>query len=133
MAITPNRGVVEPYSQLELTFLCQTKAMENAKGLICNLMSEDSNVPVTPGFDRNASYDRETATDYYYTASFTFGEIDYKLPLKLQARAVLPNIRINTQYVNFGSCAVNDRKDYELKIENLNNEAPVDFRFKTVS
>ena len=42
---------------------------------------------------------------------------------------MLPLIRLSTNYINFGSCEVNERKDYELKIENLNQEASVDFKF----
>ena len=128
MTIKPHRGVVEPYSQIELTFVCHTKPPENPRACINNVM-EDMN----PGNEQPVYHSDENATDYFYSAAFTFKQTDYKLSIDLLARAVLPNIRLSTNYINFGSCSVHDRKDYNLKIENLNDEIPVDFVFNTVS
>jgi hypothetical protein len=75
----------------------------------------------------NRSFAIDNISDYFYEANFTFGDIDFKLQTQLLARAIQPSLKASTSYINFGQCQVADRKDFELKIENLNDELPVDF------
>ena len=97
MTIKPDRGVIEPYSQMELTFICHTKPPENPRACLNHAMEDINPVNEQP------AYSDENSADYFYSAVFTFSETEYKLSIDLRAHALLPNIRMSTNYVNFGS------------------------------
>jgi hypothetical protein len=91
-------------------------------------MMEDIN----PASEGNRSLVIDNTTDYFYVANFTFGEIEVKLQTQILAHAILPSLKLSTNYINFGACEVSDRKDYMLRIENMNDESPVEFKVASV-
>ncbi|CAG9335550.1 unnamed protein product [Blepharisma stoltei] len=129
MKAEPSHGIVDAYSQLHILFTCHSKVLDKVKGHSSNMM-ENGNAA---SGDMNASYIVDNMINYFYTAIFNFQELDSKLPLQLQATAVIPNIKVSQNAVFFPQCAVNDRRDVLVKIENMNDELSVDFSFNQVS
>lgn len=128
MKSEPSSGLIDAYSQLHVKFSCHSKVMDKAKGFVHNMMEESN-----PAGELSSSYIVDNMIDYFYTAIFNFQELDSKLYLQLQARALLPNIRISQNAVFFPQCPVNDRRDFLVKIENMNDELPIDFYYSQVS
>ena len=128
MKAQPQSGVVEPYSQLPIKFICHSKVTDKLKGFVHNMMEESNGAG-----ELSNSYLVDNVIDYFYTAIFKFSELDSKLCLQLQARAILPNVKISQSSVFFPDCPVNDRRDFLLKIENMNDELSVDFAFGKVA
>lgn len=127
MKVEPQVGEVEPYSKIPLKFNCFSKVMEKCKGFVHNMMEENHH-------EMSSSEIVDNVIDYYYTAIFNFeGKFPGKLFLQLQARAVLPNLRISHNAIFFPPCAVNEQRDFLVKLENVNEELPIDFSFDKVA
>ena len=128
MIASPSKGAVEAYSQFPIKFTCHSKVIENPKGFIHNMMEEQN-----PAGEINQSFIVDNIIDYFYTASFGFGKFDFKLNLQLQARAILPNVKILTNSINFGDCNVHDTRDFLLTLENMNEEIPLEYEFDRIA
>ena len=126
MKSEPEAGVVEAYSQVMIRFSCHSKVLDRVKGFVHNMMEEGN-------AEFNMSYMVDNMIDYFYTAVFKFKEIDQKLLLQLQARALLPNVKISQNAVFFPACPIGDRRDVPIKIENLNEELEINFSFSKVA
>jgi hypothetical protein len=126
MMAEPESGVVEPYSHVVLKFTCHSKLVERLKGFIHNLMEDH-------GRDAISSEVVDNALDYFYTAIFTFPQLEQRINLQLQARAVLPSLQLSSTGFHFPPCEVKDRRDLMMNMTNLNDELPIDFTFDKVS
>lgn len=126
MKSEPEAGVVEAYSQVMIKFSCHSKVLDRVKGFVHSMMEEGN-------AEANFSYMVDNMIDYFYTAVFRFKEIDQKLLLQLQARALLPNIKISQNAVFFPACPLGDRRDVPIKIENLNEQLEISFSFSKVA
>lgn len=126
MKSEPEYGRVDAYSQIMIRFYCHSKVLDRAKGFIHNMMEEGN-------AEANFTYAVDNVIDYFYTAVFKFKEIDQKLLLQLQARALLPNIKISQNAVFFPVCALGDRRDIPIKIENLNEMLEITYNFSKVA
>jgi hypothetical protein len=62
-----------------------------------------------------------------------FGENHEDLKVQMMARACYPEVKISRQVIQFGECATNERKDYNLTIKNKNEDLPIDFNFTKVA
>lgn len=120
---SPLQGEVSAFSQLPITFICNSKKRESNKGWQHNLLD--------PHSQANASM--ESSTDYFYTALFVFAELEQRLTVQMQARAVLPSVKISDTSIHFHECPLKEQRDYLLKLENLNEELPIDFAFSKVA
>jgi hypothetical protein len=109
MIANPSSGMVEAYSQYPIKFTCHSKVIENPKGFINNMMDEKN----TAG-NISQSFVVDNQIEYYYTAIFGFGKFDFSLNIQLRAQAILPNMKILTNMINFGECNVNDTRDFLL-------------------
>lgn len=126
MLVEPDTGVIEPYSHIVLKFTCNSKLIERLKGFVHNLMEDH-------GRDAISSEVVDNALDYFYTAIFTFSQLEQKINLQLQARAVLPSLQVSSTGFHFPACPVNDRRDMVMNMTNLNDELPIDYCFEKVS
>lgn len=126
MKSEPEHGHVDAYSQVMIRFYCHSKVADRAKGYIHNMMEEGNP-------ESNFTYSVDNVIDYFYTAVFKFKEIDQKLLLQLQARALLPSIKISQNAVFFPACPLGDRRDTPIKIENLNDHLEITYNFSKVA
>ena len=126
MKSVPESGVVSAYSQIMIKFSCHSKVLDRVKGFVHSMMEEGN-------AEQNFSYMVDNMIDYFYTAIFRFKEIDQKLLLQLQARALLPNIKISQNALFFPTCPLGDRRDVPIKIENLNDQLEISFSFSKVA
>lgn len=126
MLAEPDHGIVEPFSHVVIKFTCHSKLVERLKGFVHNLMEDH-------GRDAISSEVVDNALDYFYTAIFTFPQLENRINLQLQARAVLPSLRVSSTGFHFPPCPVNDRRDMVMNITNLNDELPIDYVFHKVS
>jgi hypothetical protein len=126
MRSEPEIGIVEAYSQVLIKFFCHSKVPDRVKGWAHNVMEEGNP-------EKNFSHPVESMIDYFYTAVFKFREIDQKLLLQLQARAVFPNIKISSNAIFFPPCSIGDRRDVPVKIENLNDALEISYNFSKIA
>ena len=71
--------------------------------------------------------------DFEYTAYFEFNE-DKNDPIILffNAKGICPQIKISQTSLDFQDCPMNERRDILVKIENKNDEIPLDYLFEKV-
>ena len=122
---TPLQGEVPSFSQLPITFTCNAKKHDTHKGFQRILLDDSHHYQL--------SWTVDTSIDYFYTAMFVFAEVEQKLTVQLQARAVLPNVKISDLSVHFYECPVREQRDYLIRLENMNEELPIDFTFSKVA
>ena len=129
----PLNGIVPPYSQIPIKFICRTSKTIKAAGFSEHAKrdrpksQESQNIVVS-----EEKYEIKPAE---YT-SFAVINFDIKHdPLKVQmmARACYPNLKLNKQVLQFGECSYHDRKDFILTIKNQNEDLPIDFNFTKVA
>jgi len=120
----PLQGEVPAFSQLPITFTCNSKKGEHTQGFQFNLLEEPQS---------QARTYFESSIDYFYTALFVFAELEQRLTVQMQARAVIPNVKISETSVHFYECPLREQRDYLVKLENTNEELPIDFTFAKVA
>ncbi len=152
----PLSGVVGPYQQMPIQFICRTKKFDRVGGFAdLSEKNQDASKPVSAasqGGRSNSSgkLDSHMADpkgldkyqikpeDYATLAIMKFGEsgegikhVDLKV--QMMARAVYPDIKINKQNFSFGECGCNDRRDMVLSIKNKSKDNSLDFNFTKVA
>jgi len=71
--------------------------------------------------------------DFEYTAYFEFNEEkNDPIVLFFNAKGICPQIKISQSNLDFKDCAMNERRDILFKIENKNEDLPLDFLFEKV-
>ena len=72
--------------------------------------------------------------EYAYTCFFEFeGKNDPSTVMHLQARGVCPTVKLSSYVIQFGDCETNERRDFLLTLENMNEEIPIEFGFQKVA
>lgn len=121
---SPLTGEVPPFSQVPILFTCLSKKQDKTRGFIHDMMEERNTAE-----EINSSQVVDNEATYFYTALFAFAEVETKLAVQLQARAIFPNVILSHTSIHFHECAVNEHKDFLLNMENRNEELPLDFEF----
>jgi len=121
---SPLTGEVPPFSQLPILFTCLSKKQDKTHGFIHDMMEERNTAE-----EVNSSQVVDNEAAYFYTAMFAFADMDTKLAVQLQARAIFPNVLLSHTSIHFHECAVHEQKDFLLNMENRNEELPLDFEF----
>lgn len=124
----PIVGIIPPFSQFPIKFTCASKKMEGPRGWAHNMMKEK-----TTSEEISSSQVLDHEASYYYTALFSFAEIETKLTVQLQARAIFPNVEISHLSIHFYECPINEHRDFLIKMENKNDELPLDFEFSHIA
>ena len=71
--------------------------------------------------------------DFEYTAYFEFdGDKGDPITLFFNAKGICPQIKISQSTLDFKDCPMNERRDILIKIENKNEDIPIDFSFEKV-
>ena len=126
----PLSGVVAPYSQVPITFICRTKKHEKKGGFSDNInkgSTQDSRVNAAVALEEKFSVKPE---DYATLAVVNFKNIKHDdLKVQMMARACYPEVKISKQQIHFGECAANERRDYVLTVTNKNEDLALDFKF----
>ena len=144
LSAEPMNGIIRPYSQIPIKFLCKTKLKKNEKGW---------KVTLSPEYDlinkRNMKNlrDKLSIPEHFQSlAAIKFEEENInKLSLKeneeefckpvsvfMEAKAISPDITIDKTELNFTECLVKEKKLIKIIITNKNNELPVDFSFNKI-
>ena len=87
----------------------------------------------TTGEDVSSSQVLEHEASYFYTALFNFAEMETKLTVQLQARAIFPHVELSHTSVHFYECPINEHRDFLVTMENQNDELPLDFSFSHIA
>ena len=70
---------------------------------------------------------------YEYTALFNFKGKNDPLIIKLMAVGSCPRIKLSKTILTFGECPVNSYRDIKIRIENDNQDLPIDFGCKKIA
>lgn len=77
---------------------------------------------------------KEVENVYTYSCFFEMdGGRGDSLVAHLNARGVCPMIKLSQTLLDFGDCAVYDRRDFLITIENRNNHYPISLEFNKVT
>ena len=125
---SPIMGLIPPFSQFPIKFHCASKKMESTRGFVIEMMKEKTS---TEEISSSQVLDHEAS--YFYTALFSFAEIETKLTVQLQARAIFPSVEISHLSIHFYECPINEHRDFLIKMENKNDELPLDFEFSHIA
>ena len=113
--VLPMEGVIQPYSQQELTFVFQPRAPEHKKGF------------------KTAVQNDPEAAEFVLGANVECVETKQRLCVNITGKALKPTVSLSQRIFRFGDCEVNGRRDIRLKIENKSDELPVDFVINKVA
>lgn len=132
----PLQGIVAPYSQVPIKFICRSKKYEKVGGF------SDHAERVKPagekgGYGAPSEEKYQIKPEEYASmALIQFQSQDRvfdDLKVQMMARACYPEIKISRQAISFGDCPLNERRDYNLTIKNKNEDLPLDFNFTKVA
>jgi len=71
--------------------------------------------------------------EFEYTAYFEFNEEkNDPIIVFFNAKGICPQIKLSQSTLDFKDCPMNERRDILVKIENKNEEIPIDFIFEKV-
>ena len=113
--VRPMEGVIQPYSQQEVTFVFQPRAPEHKKGF------------------KTAVQNDPEAVEFVLGANIECVETKQRLGVNVTGKALKPTVLLSQRVFRFGDCEVNGRRDIRLKIENKSDELPVDFVINKVA
>ena len=142
LSAEPMNGIIKPYSQIPIKFLCKTKLKIKEKGW---------KVTLSPEYDlinkKNNLRDKLSIPEHFQSlAAVKFEEANInKLSLNeneepfckpisvfMEVKAISPDITIDKTELNFAECYVKEKKLIKLLITNKNNELPIDFCFNKI-
>ena len=141
MTAEPLGGTVGAYSQIPLNFICRTQKIERTTGGKTNknwaskqantAMSRDASNADVSGTSQEGPVKQEDELSTKEVCALAIVKVENfdheELKVQMMVRACYPDIKISKQQLQFGECAANDRRDYSLKIENRNEDLPLDF------
>ena len=155
----PLSGVVGPYQQVPISFICRTKKFDKKGGFsdqVGQIVESDprpsgsalsgARSQVTQGSGTNKSISAIDKSRYSvkpqdyaslaivrFDEDSKFGVHHADLKIQMMARAQYPEIKINRQTFEFGECHCNERRDMVLSIRNKSDDLPLDFNFSKVA
>ena len=145
LSAQPETGVIKPYSQIPIKFLCNTKLKLKEKGWRVTLSPE---YDVVNKNNTNNLRDKLAIPENFQSlAAIKFEEEninilsikekseDFCKPVSvfMQVKAINPDITIDKTELNFSECFVKEKKLIKLLITNKNSELPVDFNFNKIT
>lgn len=118
----PNIGVLEPYSQIKLQIICRPQITEKTHIWTQHYSMMKEDLEAIP-------------EKFSYLGVCEFEDLNEEdFPnLLIIAQALCPQVKISSLVLNYGECAMNDRRDLELFLENKNPMIPIDFDHEAVS
>ena len=135
LSAEPNTGLIKPYDQIPIKFICKTKMPDNLPEWRGGIMQEyayqndkrslmNFNVPTIL---------RSTAAIKFEDASKNKSGNEEKIcnPISvyMEVKAVYPEITLDKTMLNFWECRLHEFKIITLKIKNESEDLPVDFSF----
>ena len=142
LSAEPMNGLIRPYSQIPIKFLCDTKIKKKEKGW---------KVTLSPEYDlinkKNNLREKLSIPEHYQSLaavkfeeeninilSIKENEEDFCKPISvfMEAKLISPDITIDKTELNFAECCVKEKKLIKILITNKNSELPVDFSFSKI-
>ena len=123
----PISGQIQPFSQLPISFTCAPVQPELTTGFSHSVTSD----PKSRNFSQTSPSD--SFSDYFYTALFDFEGLDQRLSVQIQARAVLPSLKLSENTLHFYDCPVNQQRDAQITLENRSDDLPLDYQFEQIA
>ena len=144
LSAEPITGVIKPYSQIPIKFLCSTKIKKEEKGW---------KVTLCPEYDKINKKNKKNLRDklsipehYQSLAAVKFeeestnklsiieNEEDFCKPISvfMEVKAIYPDITVDKMELNFWECKVKEKKLIQIVVTNKNDELPVDFCFNKI-
>ena len=119
---TPNIGIIQPYSQISLKIMCYPKITEKTQIWTKHFtMMKEEPEPISEKFT------------FTGTCEFDDQNEDEFANLLIVAQAICPQVKISTLVLNFGECAMNDRRDLQITIENKCHHLPIDYNHEQIA
>lgn len=109
ITVSPFTSQVPPFGKVPLTFTFSPAVYIEDKGFVCNRKPENH------------------LSNYNYSGKIESEELGLALPIKLQAKALRPSLKVSPDLLQFGHCKVNHRRDIVLRITNSQQSMPLDF------
>ena len=145
LSAEPENGMIKPYSQIPIKFLCNTKLKKKEKGWRVTLSPE---YDIVNKKSINNLRDKLSIPEHFQSlAAIKFEEEninilsikekgeDFCKPVSvfMEVKAISPDITIDKTELNFSECYVKEKKLIKLLITNKNSELPVDFNFNKIT
>lgn len=112
IVVEPLEGMIQPYAKLPITFTFKPRDPDADAGFRNNAFREGARKP--------RPYNVEAAIECPDT-----GQV---LNVAIQGGAITAEVNVDETHVRFGECAVNDRVDVLVGIQNYGSELPCQFR-----
>jgi len=148
MTITPNEGIIDTYSQIPITFSCNSKVLEDHVIWVRNNCFKKTKVEkkapeppvgrkgkiVAPPPDENLESDEKAKKNHEYTAMFNFEEGDESKLLMMTASCICPKVSFGEESnFNFGTIMANKKFSKQLEVSNMHSNMEVTVEFPNVS
>ena len=144
LSAEPVTGIIKPYSQIPIKFLCDTKIKKNEKGWKVTLSPEydlinkksvnnlREKLSIPEHFQSLAAVKFEE--ENINKLSLKENEEDFCKPVSvfMEVKVISPDITIDKTELNFDECFIKEKKLIKLTITNKNNELPIDFSFNKI-
>ena len=142
LSASPLTGSIKPYTQIPMTFMCKTKLPKTEKGWRNNILEEFEQITgKKKEMTTKMKLDSLKSKTYISTAAIKFNDGDKlsknericnAISIFMAVTGVLPHISLDKTMVNFWECKLKEKKYVDIKINNKNEELPVDFVFNKV-
>lgn len=119
LTVTPFTGHVPAFGKIPMEFRFAPEIMPERKGFVNNRQPEMK------------------ARTYTYSGNISSEDLNNTMALRLTGRAVVPALKVSPDTLDFGECAVNQRRDIVLRLTNsalpqMNPPATLDFSIPRV-
>lgn len=144
MSCDPQQGVIGPFTQIPLKFICKTKVKEPNFGWRTNLVEEDESLPQSMVW--NSEVAAMASDKFESNVVMKFQEdapekhnrgYDHKISdpcsVYMHVMSFMPSISVDKSGINFWECPIYDYLTSTLKITNRNEEMSVDFSFGKIA
>ena len=144
LSASPIMGSIKAYSQIPITFLCNTKMVKQEKGWNVTLCPEyDINnkgkpknlrerLNITQHFESLAAIKFEEASETKLLENQNNDEFCKTISVYMEVKTIYPDITLDKTSLNFWECNLKEKKLITITITNKNNELPIDFSFSKI-
>ena len=115
LVVKPEEGVLQPYSQLAVTF--------DFKPVL---------PPIDKGFGFKGPADEYDGHDFSLHMVLNSSETGQSIPVEVSGRGVVPRVQVSQRQFKFGECAVHERRDILLEVKNA-GALPVTYSLNKVA
>jgi hypothetical protein len=148
LSASPIHGIIQPYTQIPIKLICNTKIPDKEhrwKGYLCeeyDKIHQDDN--------DNQRYESNRPMLYKSTAAIKFDEylpfhkrniteinhdgekICQPISVYMEVKCIYPDLTLDKQSLNFWECKIHEQKVISLRLTNKNEELPFDFNFRKI-